>query len=208
MFLVGVALFLNPIYLSKSAKKYRQLLSGASILFFLPSTALARWVKKQVPYLEIEEESEQEAFCRELATKRLKAEAYADWEVQSAIASLGMQYNSSPMKEINPQISREIAETEPHKILESAPQTRRSDSTNIHPLESSDISPIAGAGLVTLIGTQGSGKSTLASTLIRYRIRQGHTVAVFDHHYAYGAYAPLKVYGKGKTHHQQFSYIE
>ncbi|MCT7981533.1 helicase HerA domain-containing protein [Laspinema olomoucense] len=82
---------------------------------------------------------------------------------------------------------------------------------SLPPTQTHQSDPLTSAidsGLVSLIGSQGSGKTTLAAAILRRRIKQGHQVIVLNHHYEYGSYKPLKVYGKGDTLKQQFEDIE
>lgn len=71
-----------------------------------------------------------------------------------------------------------------------------------------DLAPVAGAGLLFLIGGKGGGKTTLAAAIVRDRLMRGHQVVILNHHYAFGDYNPLQVYGKGETIRTQFADIE
>lgn len=89
-------------------------------------------------------------------------------------------------------------------------QLPEEDSMNVAEqgcLDFGDLQPVSMAGFLCLIGGMGSGKSTLAAAIVRDRLMRGHRVVILNHHYAFGDYKPLKVYGKGDTLKSQFADI-
>jgi hypothetical protein len=83
------------------------------------------------------------------------------------------------------------------------------------------LNAVYDAGMVTLTGGKGGGKTTAGAAICRHRVKRGHTLKIFNHHYEFGAYKPFKVhqlgcpnqalentvYGVGQTLEGQFQSI-
>lgn len=195
LLLFSISLTFLPIYVK--SKNLKILLWGSAIAASFTTIILSSWIKSKAPYLEVEEDNYRDDFLHTYAVlqsmQETTREQYANY----------IPVNNENLQESLPQ------SLEPRQPLLNPPkQLEMPDNSNIpKDLESSALQPILGAGMVKLIGYQGSGKTTLAAALIRHRLKQGHKVVCFNHHYEYGSYKPLKVYGVGGSLQKQFDDI-
>lgn len=73
------------------------------------------------------------------------------------------------------------------------PETATAEAAKETPL--GDLEGLVGAGIVLLSGGQGAGKSTAAAAIVRRSLELSYQAAVVNHHYQFGDYKPLRVYG-------------